>query len=120
MQASLQLLPHCAVLRVSGDLRIWNHERDEEELLKVLPADMALPGNRLVLSLADVTHVDSLGITVLVKIVILCTRKQIGICTVMPAGTAGVAIRSTRIFSAWPEFDSESAAVTQLEKQAAS
>ena len=120
MQASLQRHAHCAVLRVSGDLRVWNHETDEQELLKSLPADMAVPGNRLVLSLADVMHIDSLGITVLVKIVILCTKNHVDICTVLPAGTAGTAIRSTRIFASWPEFESEAAAITRWEQHAAS
>lgn len=113
MQVSLHRHTNCAVLRVSGDLRIWNHETDEQELLKLLPAGMTLPGNRLVLSLADVTHIDSLGITVLVKVVILCTKNHIDFCTVLPPGTAGVAIRSTRIFAAWPEFKNEDDAVNQ-------
>lgn len=118
MQVILQPHPHCAVLRVSGDLRVWNHERDEQELLTLLPADMKLPGNRLVLSLADVTHIDSLGITVLVKVVILCTRNHVDICTVLPRGTAGAAIRSTRIFAAWPDFESEQVALTQSQHAA--
>lgn len=120
MQASLQRHPHCAVLRVSGDLRIWNHERDEQEILKLLPADGSLPANRLVLSLAGVDHIDSLGITVLVKVVILCTKNHVDIFTVLPGGTAGVAIRSTRIFAAWPECESEHDAITRCAQHAAS
>ena len=35
-------------------------------------------------------------------------------------GLAGQSIRSTRIFAAWPEFDSEEAAVSQSGERAAS
>ena len=100
MEASLQQHSHCSVLRVAGDLRLWDHEADEHELLKLLPPDMVFPGSRLILGLAGLTHIDSLGITLLVKIVILCTRSHVGICTVLPGGTAGQSIRSTRIFAA--------------------
>jgi anti-anti-sigma factor len=120
MQASLERHDHCSVLRVAGDLRMWNHEESERDLLKALPADMSVPGKRLVLGLSGLTHIDSLGITVLVKIVILCTRNSVSICTVLPKGTAGESIRSTRIFSAWPEYKSEDAAVSEFAQQAAS
>ena len=120
MQASLQRHSHCAVLRVSGDLRLWNHEPEEQEVLKLLPADMVLPGKRLVLGLAGLTHIDSLGITALVKIVILCTKNQVGVCTVLPGGAPGQALRATRIFESWPEFKSEDAALTQFAEHAAS
>jgi anti-anti-sigma regulatory factor len=120
MQATLQSQKHCSVLRVSGDLRLWDHECDQRELLNLLPADMVFPGKRLVLGLADLTHIDSLGITALVKIVILCTKNHVGICTVLPGGTAGQAIRSTRIFAAWPEFESQDAAISKFAQHAAS
>ena len=108
------------MLRVAGDLRLWDHEEAEHQLLKELPADMSFPGNRLVLGLAGLTHIDSLGITVLVKVVIACVKKHVAIGTVLPPGTAGQSIRSTRIFAAWPEFKSEDAALTQPPQQAAS
>jgi anti-anti-sigma factor len=120
MEAHLQHHAGCAILRISGDLRLWDHNDAAKELLKQLPADMALPGNRLVLDLAGVDHIDSLGITALVKVLIACVKSNVGICTVMPGGTAGQSIRSTRIFAAWPEFASEEDALNQFAQQAAS
>jgi hypothetical protein len=55
-----------------------------------------------------------------VKVVITCTRRNVGIATVLPGGTAGQSIRSTRIFAGWPEFDSEAAALEQFAKHATS
>ena len=120
MEATLHNLANCSVLRVSGDMRVWKNEKDEQDLFKLFPAEMSFPGNRLVLSLAGLTNIDSLGITLLVKIVILCTRKNVAICTVLPGRTAGQSIRSTRIFAAWPEFKTEDAAVNQVAEGAAS
>lgn len=120
MEAALHKHDRCAVLRVSGDLRLWDHVAVEQELLKQIPADKPLPGNRLVLNLAGLTHIDSLGITVLVKLVISCVKREIGIGAILPAGTAGQSIRSTRIFAAWPNFESEEAALNQFAESAAS
>lgn len=120
MEATLHTHARCAVLRVSGDLRLWDHAGADKELLKPLPADMSLPGSRLILNLALVDHIDSLGITALVKVLIACVKNNVGIATVMPGGTAGQSIRSTRIFAAWPEFVSEEAALDQFAQHAAS
>ena len=120
MDATLQNLAGCSVLRVSGDMRVWKNEKDEQELFKLLPADMSFPGSRLILSLSGLTNIDSLGITLLVKIVILCSRKNVAICTVLPGRTAGQSIRSTRIFAAWPEFKNEEEAMNQFTQGAAS
>jgi anti-anti-sigma regulatory factor len=114
METNLKLENGYAVLRVSGDLRLWDRRGAEQELLKLLPDDAALPGNRLLLNLADLTHIDSLGISALVRVVIACVKKSVGVGTILPGGTAGHSIRSTRIFAAWPEFDSEAAAVNQF------
>src|ERR1051326_493118 len=114
MEATLHAQARCAVLRVSGDLRLWDHNDVAKELLKQLPTDMALPGHRLVLNIGELTHIDSLGIGALVKVVIACVKNNVGICTVMPGGAAGQSIRSTRIFAAWPEFASEEAVLEQF------
>lgn len=114
MEATLQRYSRCAVLRITGDLRLWDHGDTEQKLLKLVPADMVFPGNRLILSLGGLTNIDSLGIAALVKVLIACVKKQVGLCTVLPGGSAGHAIRSTRIFAAWPEFDSEDTALNQL------
>jgi anti-anti-sigma regulatory factor len=47
-------------------MRLWSHREAEEHLLHLLPPDMVLPGNRLVLGLGGVTQIDSLDIGVLV------------------------------------------------------
>lgn len=120
MQATLEPLSRCAILRVSGDLRLWDHEDTEQRLLTLIPTDMSFPGNRLILSLGGLTNIDSLGITALVKILIACVKNQVGLCTVLPRGTAGQSIRSTRIFAAWPEFNNEDAALNQFAHHAAS
>ena len=114
MQASLHSYDRCAVLRVSGDLRLWDHSAADQEMLKLVPADKPLPGNRLVLNLTGLTHIDSLGITALVKVVIGCVKRDVAIGTILPSGAAGQSIRSTRIFAAWPEFASEDAALDQF------
>ena len=118
MQASLQSHDGCAVLRVVGDLRLWDHAGVEHEMLKLVPPDKPLPGNRLVLNLTGLTHIDSLGITALVKVVIGCVKREVGIGTILPSGTAGQSIRSTRIFAAWPEFENEDAALRQFAQAA--
>lgn len=89
-------------------------------MLNLLPADMALPGNRLVLGLTGVTNIDSLGISALVRVLIACVKNNVGLGTVLPGGVAGQSIRSTRIFEAWPEFPSEDAALNPPSQHAAS
>jgi Anti-anti-sigma regulatory factor (antagonist of anti-sigma factor) len=85
METNLKLENGYAVLRVSGDLRLWDRRGAEQELLKLLPDDAALPGNRLLLNLADLTHVDSLGISALVRVVIACVKKSVGVGRSCPA-----------------------------------
>jgi anti-anti-sigma regulatory factor len=120
VEASLHKHASCAVLRVSGNARLWDRQGAEQELVKLLSAEGTLPGNRLVLNLAGLTHIDSLGITALVKVVVACVKLNVGICTVLPGGTAGQSIRLTRIFAAWPEFASEEVALEQFAQHAAS
>jgi anti-anti-sigma regulatory factor len=119
METSLHNRARCSVLRVYGDARLWDR-KDDRELLERLPADMALPCHRLLLDLSGVTHIDSLGIGALVKVVIACVKNNVGIATVLPGGTAGQSIRSTQIFAAWAEFVSEDAALKQFAQDAAS
>ena len=74
----------------------------------------------MVLNLAGVGHIDSLGISSLVKVIVTCTRNNVGIATVLPSGTAGKVIRLTRIFAAWPEFATEEVALEQFARGPAS
>lgn len=109
--ASIERQPACLLLRIAGDFRLWNHPEREEELLKLLPQDVEVPGGHIVLSLQGITHIDSRGIGALVRVPIACTKRNLRLSVVLPSGLPGIAVTRTRIFSLWPQFENEVAAL---------
>jgi anti-anti-sigma regulatory factor len=103
--------PGFIVLRVSGNMRIWGRQELEKELLETFRSALDSSPAQLVLNLAPVTAIDTLGIAALVRVLIECSRRQMELKIIMPPGTPGEAIRCVRVFEPWPEFKSESEAV---------
>ena len=99
------------MLRVSGNMRIWGRQELEKELLETFRSALDGSPAQLVLNLAPVTAIDTLGIAALVRVLIECSRRQMELKLIMPPGTPGEAIRCVRVFEPWPEFKSEPEAV---------
>src|ERR1051326_1624251 len=110
MEISTVRISGSLVVRASGDLRIWGHEAENDHLLNLLRAESDLP-KQVILNLSQLTRVDSMGIGSLVRVVIECAKRDVGLKVVMPSGVAGEAIRCVRIFEAYPEFADEAAAI---------
>jgi hypothetical protein len=120
MEANLERHPGSLLLRISGDVRLWTDESAERELLTLFPDDIKIPERRLILSAGGITHIDTRGIAALVRIVMVCAKRNACMRTVLPRNNAaGEAIRRTRIFAAWPEFRSEEDALKELARGAA-
>ena len=71
------------------------------------------PPGRLVMSLTGVDNLDTLGISCLVKIMIDCSKHQIELRLVMPAGVAAEAVRRVRIFEPSLVFPDEQSALQE-------
>lgn len=99
-----------SVLRLAGDLRLWNRESAEAALLDTFKREVPAEPRRLVLNLASIRHIDTRGIRALVQVLIECGRGGIGLFVVMPVGVPGQVLRAVRIFDGWPMVDSERAA----------
>jgi anti-anti-sigma regulatory factor len=98
------------ILRVSGDMRMWGcREAENLRLVNLLRAQEKLP-KRLILNLAEVKQVDSLGVGALGRVVAECGKQEMRLSVVLPTGTAGKVLRLVHIFDAWPEFPDEAAA----------
>jgi anti-anti-sigma factor len=99
------------ILRVSGDMRIWGR-RDAEQLrlVQLLRAQESLP-KRMILILAEVKQIDSLGVGALARVVVECGKQEINLNVVLPLGIPGKVLKMVHIFDAWPSFPDEAAAV---------
>ncbi len=120
MEAQLEHHPGYMVLRVKGDLRLWGHPEQEEEVVKVFRTGLDDPPGHLVLNLAEISFLDTKGILALVPVLVECSRRRIELKVVMPTGPAGDALRYVRVLDQWPVFDDEQAAVQALSSQAKS
>ena len=98
------------VLRVSGDMRLWNREKGNERLLDLLRARKDLP-KRMILNLAEVEQLDSLGVGALARVLVECGKQEIDLTVVLPTGIAGKVLGVVHIFDAYPAFPNEAAAV---------
>ncbi len=103
--------PRFGVLRLKGDMRLWGRPELEEQLLKTFQSGMQDLVNQLVLNLAGITTLDTMGITALIRVLIECTKRRIGLRVVMPSGVAGESLRRVRVFEPWPSYKDEAAAV---------
>lgn len=95
---------------MAGDLRLWGKDGEEGRLLRLLRAEVQLPG-QLVLNMAEIRHLDTAGICELVRVIVECTKREIDLKLLMPRNVAGEALRRLHIFDAWQEFHEEAAAV---------
>jgi len=99
------------LLRIKGDLRLWNRADAEEDAIARFYSILEEPPAELVLNLQETSHVDPRGIAVLVRIQAACFRRAITLKVVLPAGAAGDLLRHTHIFEACPQFENEAAAM---------
>ena len=111
MEVQVERRSGCLVLRVIGDLRLWNCAEAEEELLATIRSSLEEPPPRVVLNLQAVNHLDTRGIWGLVPVLVGCSKKKIGLRVIFPPGVPGEALRRVRIFEPWPEFSDENAAI---------
>lgn len=99
------------VVRLKGDMRLWGRPEVEQSLLDRFRSVVTDATHQVVLSLGGITSLDTMGIATLVRLLIQCTKRKIGLRVVMPSGVAGESLRRVRIFDAWPTYPDEPAAV---------
>ena len=117
MEVHLERHTGFLILRVTGDLRLWGRAGTEKNPLAMLRAEPDLPG-QLVLSLFGVNHLDTAGISSIVRVVIECTKRQVELKLVLPRGVPGEALRRLHLFDSWPEFPEEAAAIQAAQSAA--
>ncbi len=83
----------------------------QDHFVNLLRSSLETPRNEVILSLQGLTHVDTMGISALVRVPIECAKRSIGLKVVLPSGVAGLALESIRIFHAWPNFSDEASAL---------
>jgi len=98
------------ILRVSGDMRIWGHEEEQERMLNLLRAQET-PPKRVILSLSHVHHIDTAGVGALARVLIECGKSEAELKVVPPGGFPGEMLKRIHIFEAWPVFSEETAAI---------
>ena len=114
MDITIETSPSSILLRLSGDLRLWSHEDEEQHLVRAIRTIGQQFPEHLVLSLSSVERVDSLGIGSLVRVLLECARRNVELAVILPRGVAGEAIRRLRVFDGWPSFPDESAALKSI------
>lgn len=115
MEVQTERRPGCLVLRISGDLRLWNREEQQGVLLNQFADNVEPSTTHVVLSLHSLTHIDTKGINTLVRVLLQCLKREITPSIILPPGLAGDALRRTRIFGAWSKFEDEQAAFQAIE-----
>ncbi len=106
--------PEFLLLRVKGDLRLWNNAEAEIGLLRAIKSELASSPKQLLMSLSEVKHLDTRGIRAMVHVLVECCKLKIEFKVVMPLGVPGQALAFTRIFEAWPRFSDEAEALRTL------
>lgn len=114
MEITIQTSPGATILRISGDLRLWGHAEQEQQLTGVIRAVGQQVPERLVFNLAGIKHVDSAGVGALVRMPLSCAKNSVELAVVLPQGVAGEAIRRLRVFDPWPNFADEAAALSSM------
>ena len=111
METEAVTYPAGVVLRVRGPMRLWGQPDAETRLLELLRSNVSDQTTELILNLAGVANIDTMGISALVRVLIECTKRHIRLKVILPSGVAGESVRRVRIFEAWPAYsDEESAA----------
>lgn len=109
LDITFQCEPELAVLRVTGDFRLWGKSGDQDILVR-RPRSVAELPRKLVLNLGEMTHVDSMGMAALVRVAVESSKRNLDLRLVMPTGGSRLALDAVRIFAAWPQFPTEEAA----------
>lgn len=110
MKIHVERSQEAVILRVSGDLRLWGKQGEETRLLAVLRGEPLLPSH-VVLNLSGVTHIDSMGIGSLTRILIECAKRNSELRVVPPGGFPGQVLEHVRVFATWPQFQDEASAL---------
>lgn len=111
MEAELERHREFLVLRVKGNMRLWGHPELEARLLQTFRAGLGDNPAQLVLNMGGLTHLDTLGIAALVRVLIECSKRKMELKVVLPSGMAGEAIKCVRVFEPWPNYQDEQAAI---------
>lgn len=111
MEIELERRADCQLIRVSGDLRFWNHSDQEEKLLAAFGTVLDNDPREVVLNLLGVKMIDSRGIATVVRLPVRCAQRNIQLKVVMPRGVPREAIKHIHLFDPWPTFEEESAAL---------
>lgn len=110
MPVEIEQRPTHTLIRVAGDVRLWNHPEREKDIFEKVIAEIEHDRKRrLVLNLKGIRYVDTRGICVFVRILARCVREGIDLQVVMPTGLAGDALRRIRIFETCVELPDEPA-----------
>lgn len=107
MNVELERRPNFLLVRVEGDLRLWNRPQAEEQLLAAFRTAAGDPGQGIVLGLRGLTRIDSLGIATLVRLLIWCGKGGITLSVVMPRGLPREVLDRVGIFGGWPRVEDE-------------
>lgn len=113
MAVEIQLEPyvHFLLLRVSGDLRIWDRPELEKQLQQGFQSVFDSEQKLLILSLRGLSHIDSHAIGMLARFLAGCERRQVAVNIVTPAGVPEAALRIVRILTGFTKFDDEAMAM---------
>ena len=111
MESEVTLQPGYILIRIKGDMRLWGRPEMERTLLDKFRASFDDNVRSVILNLVGLTSLDTMGIAALVRVLIECTKRKVGLKIVMPAGVPGESLRRVRIFEAWPSFHDEQTAV---------
>ncbi len=115
LEVQLERHPAFLLMRVKGDLRLWNNATAEEGLLRGFKSSLCDSPKQLVLSLRAVKYLDTRGICALVQLLVECARQRAEIKVVMPPGMPGQALKYVRIFEHWARFEDEATAFQAAE-----
>lgn len=107
MNIELQRRPEFLLVRVEGDLRLWNRSQEEEHLLTAFRTALGDSGCPIVLGLRGITRIDSLGIATLVRLLIWCGKGGVALSVVMPRGLPREVLDRVGVFGGWQQLEEE-------------
>ncbi len=114
MEIEADRRPNCLILRISGDLRMWDNLDREKGFWKTLQDNVDSAEGQIILNLSRISDIDSRAIGSLVQIPVDCRRRDLKLSVVLPPGLPGLAIQRTHIFTNCGFFEDEDAAVSAV------
>ena len=103
-------LSKALVIRVLGDARCWGRDSEQARLLGILRY-IGPQQQVLLLNLSGLTHIDSLGIGSLARVLVECVKREIDLRIVPPAGAVGEALAVVKILDGQSRFPDEATAM---------